>query len=266
MNRIKINGIDLSYRDRGAGIPVVFLHAFPLNQTMWDEQIDFLSSKFRVVTLDWRGFGESTPGSGETTLDSMAGDLAGLLDHLSIEKAVICGLSMGGYAAFAFFRKHPDRIRGLILADTRATADSEDGKRGRFEMAATVRSKGPAALVETMTRRLIGQTSFNENPAVVERVGRMIMSNNSEGIAQALVAMAARPDSSDLLARIDCPTLVICGEEDTLTPPEEARMISRAIAGSILELIPRAGHLPNVEQPDVFNRVVLKFLESQSPQ
>jgi 3-oxoadipate enol-lactonase len=258
----RINGI--AYRDEGAGRPIVFLHAFPLNQTMWDEQVAALASTHRVITFDWRGFGESPLGNGISTMEDWADDLAGLLHGLSIERAIIGGLSMGGYASFAFHRKYPEKISALILADTRATADNEEVKRGRYEMAELARDKGAPALIKAledkMLPRLLGETTQRTKPAVVERVKAMIESGQPEGIAQALLAMAVRPDSTDLLPQIGCPTLIIVGNEDNLTPPSESEKIGQAIPDSTLAIIDDAGHLPNIEQPGSFNLVISRFL------
>ncbi len=251
---------DIAYRDEGSGKPIVFLHAFPLNQTMWDEQVAEFASTNRVVTFDWRGFGESTLGSGISSLEDYADDLAGLLNRLSIDRAIICGLSMGGYASFAFRRKYPDRISALILADTRATPDNEEGKQARHEMADLARKKGASALVDKMLPRLLGETSQRNKPALVKRVKMMIESGEPEGIAQALLAMAGRPDCTALLPQIDCPALIIVGNEDKLTPPTESEKINQAIPGSTLAIIDEAGHLPNIEQPASFNFAISRFL------
>jgi 3-oxoadipate enol-lactonase len=256
-----MNMIDgIAYRDEGAGRPIVFLHAFPLNQTMWDEQVAAFASTYRVITFDWRGFGESRLRDGVSTMEDFADDLAGLLHRLSIDQAIICGLSMGGYASFAFHRKYSGRISALILADTRATPDNEEGKRGRYEMAELARDKGAPALVDKMLPRLLGETTQRNRPAVVERVKSMIESGQPEGIARALQAMAGRPDSTDLLPQIGYPALIIVGNEDKLTPPSEAEKMDQAIPDSTLAIIDDAGHLPNIEQPESFNGVISQFL------
>ncbi|MCI0336139.1 MAG: alpha/beta hydrolase [Acidobacteria bacterium] len=264
MKRIKVNGAELAYRDEGSGEPIVFLHAFPLNQTLWDGQLAAFASDYRVITFDWRGFGHSTLGDRILTMDVFADDLTGLLQELSIERAIICGLSMGGYAAFAFYRKAPERVSALILADTRSTPDNEEGKRGRLEMAELVRNNGAPALVDIMIPRLFGETTLRNNPQVAERVKAMIESSQPEGVAQALLAMAGRVDSTDMLPQISCPTLIIVGNEDKLTPPDESEKMSQAIPGSILEIILNAGHLTNIEQPESFNRSVSDFLSSRN--
>lgn len=260
MNSATINGIEISYGDRGSGRPIVFLHAFPLNQSMWNDQVEALSGDYRVITPDWRGFGGSSPGP--ATMDDFADDLAGLLDHLGVTEPIICGLSMGGYAAMAFLRRHPGRISALILADTRSTPDTEEARRTRLETAASVRRDGVAILLPGMTQRLLGQSTLATRPDIVERVNSMILSANSEGVARALEAMAAREDSTGLLRNVDVPTLIICGEEDVLTPPAEASQMSRAVHGSQLTLIAGAGHLPNIEKSAEFNETVMAFLRN----
>jgi pimeloyl-ACP methyl ester carboxylesterase len=260
MKKVRIHGAELAYRDEGSGKPIVFLHAFPLNQTMWDDQVSALASDYRVISCDWRGFGQSTLGDGISSLETFADDVAGLLRELSLSKAVICGLSMGGYGAFAFYRKYSQMVTALILADTKAGADTEEGKKGRSEMAELARSKGPSALVEIMTPRLLGESTLKNDPNAVKRVKTMIESAQAEGIAQALTAMADRPDSTELLSQINRPTLIIVGKEDKLTPPSEAEKMNQAIAGSALELVQNCGHLPNIERPESFNRAVRGFL------
>lgn len=264
MKRIKVNDVELACRDEGGsegrGAPLVLLHAFPLDQRMWDEQIAAFASRLRVVTFDWRGFGESTLGDGASTMEVFADDVARLLDALAIERATICGLSMGGYAALAFYRKYAERVAALILADTRPGTDTEEGKRGRYEMAELARRSGASALVDKMIPKLLGPVTQQTKPQVVERVRTMIEGNNAEGIARALIGMAERADSTELLARIECPALVIVGSDDGITPPSEAEKMSQAISGARLVTIAGAGHLSNLEQPDEFNRAVAGFL------
>ncbi|MFN0111207.1 MAG: alpha/beta fold hydrolase [Blastocatellia bacterium] len=260
MKTLNVNGVELAYQDEGKGAPVVFLHAFPLNQTMWNEQVAEFSATHRIITLDWRGFGDSSLGAENSSPSIFADDLAGLLDRLKIERATICGLSMGGYSAFAFYRKHAERVSALILCDTRATADSEEGKQARFEMAETARRNGASAMIEPMIPRLLGETTRQTKPAIIERVTKMIEVAQPEGIAQALIGMACRNDSTDLLPQISCPTLIVVGEEDKLTPPSDAENMHRAIASSQLQIINQAGHLPNLETTATFNRIVGQFL------
>lgn len=260
MKKTKINDIELAYRDEGQGKPIVFLHAFPLNQTMWDEQIAEFSSAYRVITFDWRGFGSSGLGSENSSMGVFADDLSALLNHLEIKNATICGLSMGGYAAFAFYRKYTDQVNALILCDTRATADTEENKQARYEMAELARQSEASSIVELMTPRLLGETTLKARPQIIERVKKMIETDNPQGIAQALIGMAHRNDSTNSLSEIRCPTLILVGNEDKLTPPSDAEKMNSAIPSSELKIINQAGHLPNLEASAVFNQFVGEFL------
>lgn len=262
MKTALVNSVSISYRDEGEGMPLIFLHAFPLSQRMWDDQVAAFSGTHRVITFDWRGFGESSLPESSSDMSSFAEDLAGLMDCLRIDRAVICGLSMGGYAALSFLRTYAHRVEALILADTRATADTEEGRRNRLTMAALVREEGPGAIVNQMISRLLGAKSIDNNPGVVSRVRAMIEKNCSDGIARALVGMAVRPDSTSLLSQLRCPTLVIVGEDDLLTPPSDAEAMATLIPGAKLAVIKGVGHLPNIEWPAEFNRILEGFLLS----
>jgi pimeloyl-ACP methyl ester carboxylesterase len=258
----KINGINLAYTDQGQGLPVVFLHAFPQSRAMWESQVQALSGTHRIVTLDFRGFGESDAPLWHYTLDQFADDVKGLLDHLSIRQAVLVGLSMGGYTLFAFYRKYAGRVKGLVLADTRAQPDTEEGRAGRFAMAQTAYTKGASAIADIMLPKLLSPVALQTKPELVGQVRATIEQTQISGIAGALMAMAERPDSVPLLAQIACPTLVITGELDGPTPPADGKLIAERIPGARLELIPQAGHLSNLEQPEAFNRALLSFLNN----
>jgi len=257
MHTAQVNGVELAYRDEGQGQPILLIHAFPLSSAMWEDQIDALATRFRVITPDLRGFRATARGSGAASLDQHADDLAGLLDHLGIEKATVVGLSMGGYISFALLRRHRARIERLILADTRAGADSEEAKEGREKNARLAEAEGAGAIAEQMLPKLL---SAGASDAVRDEVRKIIEANDRAGLAAALRAMAARPDSTPLLATIDVPTLIIVGTEDALTPPSESQAMHAAIAGSRLVEIPGAGHLSNVEAPDAFNAAVEEFM------
>lgn len=261
MKKLKVNDVELAYRDEGSGPPLVFLHAFPLNQTMWDDQVAAFSTSHRVITFDWRGFGASGQGSENSSLTIFADDLAALLDLLEIKSATICGLSMGGYAAFAFYRKYASQVSALILCDTRATADTEEGKQARREMAEFASNHGASAISEAMIPRLLGDTTLQTKPEIIKRVKQMIEGAQAAGIAQALIGMANRIDSTDLLKEITCPTLIVVGNEDKLTPPSDAEKMNQAIASSQLKVINNAGHLPNLEATETFNQTVGDFLK-----
>lgn len=263
MKKIKVNDVDLAYRDEGAGEAIVFLHAFALTQRMWDEQVEAFATKCRVITFDWRGFGESTLGEQNTSMDVFADDLAGLLDALQIECATICGLSMGGYAAFAFYRKYGSRVASLILADTRAGNDTEEAKLARYKMAERVRREGLSFLPDEVLSKWLAPSTISNRPRVVEQVRSMIINNQPAGVVSAQTAMAERLDSTPLLAQIRCPTLVIVGEQDSLTPLSEAEKICTAIPAAHLKVINDSGHLSNIEQPEFFNQAIVAFLEAR---
>jgi 3-oxoadipate enol-lactonase len=258
--KARIAGGELSYDVRGSGPALLLLHAFPLGMAMWDDQARALSSAFQVVRFDCRGFGGSPPGEGLLTMEAVANDGAALLDHLDIPSATVCGVSMGGYAAFAFVRRHASRLRGLVLADTKAGADTDQARRTRAEQAAKVRREGTAAIADVVLPKLVGKTTHEQRPQVVARLREMILANPPRGIADALAGLAARADSTPTLREIRVPTLVVCGEEDVITPPAEAEAMQAAIPGSTLELLPKAGHLASVETPEAFNRVLDAFL------
>jgi 3-oxoadipate enol-lactonase len=255
----RINGITLAYSDRGTGLPLVFLHAFPLNRTMWAPQEDALALEFRIITVDLRGHGESDAPLWLYTLDQSADDVRALLDHLAIQQALFVGLSMGGYILFAFYRKYAARVKGLILADTRAQADTEEGKQGRFQMAQTGYKNGPSAIADIMIPKLLSPATIQAKPEIVQNVRAMIEHNQISGIAGDLMAMAERPDSLPLLPRISCPTQLIVGDLDQATPPSDAKLMAEKIPGARLAIIPGAAHLSNLEQPEAFNQIVAAF-------
>jgi 3-oxoadipate enol-lactonase len=258
----KINGVTLAFNDQGVGFPLVFLHAFPLNRTMWAEQEKALSPQFRVITIDLRGHGESDAPLWRYTLDQAADDVMGLLDHLSIRQAVFVGLSMGGYILFALYRRYADRVKGLVLANTRAQADTAEGKQGRFQMAQTAYKNSPSAIADIMIPKLLSPDTIQEKPDLVRRVRGMIEGNQISGIAGDLMAMAERPDSVPLLKQITRPTQIIVGELDVPTPPADAKLMAERIPGARLAIIPGAAHLSNLEHPDLFNDTIRSFVSN----
>ncbi len=262
--KIAINNTYLAYDDHGIGLPVIFLHAFPLNRQMWQGEMTALlgDERYRLVALDWRGFGESDITTPISTMELFADDVAGLMDLLGIQKAILCGLSMGGYAAFAFLRKYPQRLAGLILADTRPGADSPEAQANRENVARIAETQGTGAVADLQVPRLISEYARQHHPDVENRIRQMIYVATPQGIAAASRGMAQRADSTGLLASIACPTLVIVGEQDTLTPPTVAQEYASQIPGAQYAVIPRAGHLSNLEQPELFLQVVRGFLGS----
>jgi len=262
--KARIAGTEIEYEADGDGPTVLFLHAFPLGLFMWDAQATALRATHRVVRFDARGFGGSPRGDSLLTMERIADDGAALLDHLGLSQAVVAGCSMGGYAAFAFVRRHADRLMGLVLQDTRAGADSEDARKGRATLAQRVRKEGAVAAADAFLPKLLGETTHEERPELRTYVRERILANPPAGIANALGGLAARADSTPTLREIRVPTLVVCGAEDTVTPVTESEALRRSIAGSRLEVIPRAGHLSNLENPAAFNEVLMSFLAGRS--
>ncbi len=258
---INIGSTRLSYDDQGTGTPILWIHGYPLNRTMWSPQIACLSVGMRHVSPDLRGFGQSDAPDEVYTMDRYADDLVAVLDDAGIDRAIIAGLSMGGYVAMAFARKHARRMSALILADTRATPDTPEAAKGRQQSAQKALTEGVAAVVEPMLTKLLCATTQREKPEVVSRVKAMMLGTRPAGVAGALQGMAQRPDSRPGLPDSRVPTLVLVGEEDAITPPAESEEITRLISGARLERIPDAGHMPNIEQPASFNAAVATFVQ-----
>jgi pimeloyl-ACP methyl ester carboxylesterase len=245
---------------------VLLLHAFPLAAEMWAPQLAAVPSGWRFVAPDLRGFGASAPDAGEErawSMDDYARDAIALLDHLDVREPVVCGLSMGGYAAFALLRLAPARVRGLVLADTRPDPDSPDGRAAREQALLTVERDGVRALAEGMLARLLGRTSITTRPRVVEAVRGLAGAQSPEAVAPALHRLMTRPDSTPLLASLTCPTLIVAGEEDEITGPDVARQMHGQVADAGLALIGHAGHLSSLEQPEAFNEALDRFLSER---
>lgn len=253
----QVQGITLHYEEHGQGLAIVFVHAFPLNSQMWNPQISALAPDFRLIIPDLRGFGTSEVPAGPYTMEIFADDLAALLDQLEISQAVICGLSMGGYIAFAFLRRHAERVRALVLADTRATADIEPARVTREANAQLAETHGARAIADQMLVSLLTTDASQELRAHVRSI---IEHNNPNGIAGALRGMALRSDSTELFSQIKVPTLLLVGDQDSLTPPSEMQSMREAIAHSDMIVIPGAGHISNLENPTAFNVALRDFL------
>lgn len=256
-----VGSLEIGYDDVGTGIPVLFAHAFPLNRTMWAPNVSALVDRCRCVAMDFRGFGETTL-TPPYSMEQYADDLAHLLDVLHIEKVVVVGCSMGGYVSFAFWRRHRDRVRALVLADTRPGADSEETVVRRRQLIELARTEGSTAVANAQIASIVGKTTREKQPDTYDAVHRMMAQAPADGIIGALEAMMSRPDSTALLATIDVPTLIVVGDEDVPTPPKEARAMHEKLPGSTLEVIAGAGHLSNLERPAAFNHVLTEFLVS----
>ena len=255
----------MSWLQAGQGRPVILVHGFPLTAEMWRPQLDDVPHGWMLIAPDLPGFGESVPDPARpdaaapaTSMDDYADAVLAVMRHLNIEQAAIGGLSMGGYVTFAIHRKAAQRFGAMLLADTRAEADTPEGRAGREKMQAAVRADGPQAAADAMMAKLIGPRA--SDPARVAVVRDLILRNQPNGIIAALEGLKSRPDSTPQLAQITCPTLVIVGDQDELTPVPLSEGMARQVRHAELVVIPAAAHLANVEEPQAFNRALWAFL------
>lgn len=258
---IDVGALRLGVEDHGDGPTLLFIHGFPLDRTLWAHQVAALAG-WRRVAPDLRGFGSTVAPEGGRRIATYADDLVALLDRLGVRRAVVVGLSMGGYVAFDLVRRHRDRVAGLILMDTRAEADGSDARMARDQLIALARSEGVRAVGERMLPRLVGHSTRQTAPRLVERVREMIMRASLTGVLAALEAMRDREDATTVLGDIDVPTLVVVGEEDELTPPAVARRMADGIRSAGMTLVPGAGHLAPLESPAAVTRACAEFLAS----
>lgn len=254
-----ISGATMYYVEKGRGTPIVLLHGFPLDGRMWAGQIESLLASHRVIAPDFRGFGQSPP-SGPFTMEALADDVHALAQHLKATPFVLAGLSMGGYVALAYARKYAADLRGLILLDTKAEADTAEGREGRGKMIQLVREKGSAAVGDAMQPRLLPPDAIKSRPRVVKRLREMTDGTPAITIENALVAMRDRPDQTEMLGAIAAPTLVITGDADAITPPAMCEAMQRKIPKSQLVIIKGAGHMTTMEQPEQVNAAMAGFL------
>jgi 3-oxoadipate enol-lactonase len=253
----------MSYIDSCDQLTLLCIHGFPLSSAMWEPQVEDLAHYARIIAPDLRGHGRSDVTLPPYSVGQLADDCLDLLDFLGVFRPVVlCGLSMGGYVAFEFFRRHPERVAGIILAATKAKADTEEGKAGRDAMIEKAKTEGVTAVAAAMLPKLLAPGNYDDDPELVEFVQEMMEETSLDGVIGALQAMKERPDSMGTLAAIDVPTLIIHGAEDRLIPLAEAQAMKAACRSAELVVIPDAGHLPNLEQIDDFNDAVIDFLES----
>lgn len=254
----------IKFEEHGEGTPLVLLHAFPLSRGMWKPQIGALvSENIRLILPDLRGFGETKSPAEISTMEEMALDVAELLDNLKIEKAMIGGLSMGGYVAFALFRLKPDLFSGFILCDTTSAADTQEKRENRFKLIKKVEEAGTQALIENMLPSLVGEFTKKNKPELILELEQRFADTEPMATIAALRGMAERKDSTNLLPAIDIPTLFVFGENDALTDTETARIMQSQVKSSELRIIKNAGHYSNLEQPEQFNRALISFIGEQ---
>jgi 3-oxoadipate enol-lactonase len=266
--QIQLRDFQMEFEDTGGnGLPLLLIHGYPLNHTLWQPQIEGLADVGRLIAPDLRGFGRSQATPAPYSMDMLASDCCALLDALGVtQPVVVCGLSMGGYVAFAFYRRYVARVAGLILTATRAAPDSPEMRATRLKSAEFVRNSadGVSAMARAMLLSLLSSQSHQARPELVEQARAMMESSSVEGIVGALLGMRERPDSTSLLAQIDKPALIVHGADDSIIPLAEAQAMQAAIKGSRLVVIPGAAHLPNLEQAELFNAAVREFIRETS--
>lgn len=262
---IPVNDFILSYDDVGEGsVPIIFLHGYPFDKTMWQGQVDFLQTSFRLIAFDLRGFGKSRDEESALTIDLFADDLIAFMDKLSIDKAVICGLSMGGYIVLNVMKRFPARFEALILCDTQCIADTAEAKEKRYKTIDEIAVHGPGPFNERFVKSVFHKDSISNKKELVDQLRHVVFSNSKHIISQGLVALARRSETCSFLNGITIPTLIICGREDAITPLAQSEMMHAAIKGSTLRVIDQAGHVSNLEQPVEFNHHLLDFLSGYS--
>jgi pimeloyl-ACP methyl ester carboxylesterase len=259
--KVRSGDAEIVYEVMGDGPAVVLLHAFPLNRVLWRPVAERLASRYRVLLMDLRGHGESGAGNGPATMEKHALDLARVCDAAGIGRAVFGGVSIGGYVLLEFWRRCRERVRGLMLADTRAQADSDAARAARLQAADEVEKHGPTQFLEAMLPRILGESTQRGRRDLMEAAQAMARQMTVAGIAAVQRGMAERPDSLSTLPTISVPTLLLFGEEDQATPPAEGELMQAQIPGAALRILPRAGHVSVFEQPDEAHQVIRTFLD-----
>jgi len=262
-NNIKlfVNNLVVSYTDQGSdNAPVIiFIHGFPLNKTMWNNQVEALKGRYRVIAYDIRGHGESDAGNDDLSIELFAADLIQFMDMLKIEKASLCGLSMGGYIALNAIEHHPERFEALVLSDTNCQADSEEGKEKRMKSIHSILKNGVSNYADESVKNLFTHESFSTHEEEITSVKKMICNTSEESICCTLLALSARKETCNRLSGIDVPVLILVGEEDKITPPEVSTLMREKIKDSTMYVIPHAAHLSNLEQPEEYNEQLMRF-------
>ncbi len=260
---LDLGGLSIFYNEDGRGEPLLLIHGFPLSSDMWEPQRAALMHRFRVITPDLRGMGKSDVPTGGYSMDAYADDLIALLDHLGIGQVVVGGMSMGGYVAFALLRRAPDRVKGMILIDTKATADDDEMLAKRRSLIEQVRAEGSRAAVDTS--KMFTERTHQERPELVEYLQHIMVANPPDGIVGALQAMIERPDSTALLRDLAVPVLIIVGSDDPLTPPSTAKAMQDALPQASLVVIDGAAHASNLEHPEAVNKAILDWASILPP-
>ena len=258
----RINNFNLSYDDLGeGGVPIIFLHGFPFNKQMWQVQLEFLKVTNRVIACDIRGFGNSKDEESVLSMDLFGDDLIQFLDKLNIDKAIVCGLSMGGYIALNAYKRYPDRFDALILCDTQCVADTLEVKTKRLMLIDEIALNSTENFTEGFVKNVFHKDSLTQKKEIVEELRNVILSNSKHIISMGLRALAKRSETCSVLSKIKIPTLIICGREDLITPLAQSEFMNKSIEGSIFHIVDDAGHVSNLEQAHEFNKHLHDFLK-----
>lgn len=258
---ITINDVTISYNDYGTGImPIIFLHGFPFDKTSWQPQMESLKNTHRVIAYDIRGFGKSTTGKSSPSIRLFADDLIQFMDGLSINKAVVCGLSMGGYILLNAISRYPNRFEAIVLCDTQCIADSDETKEKRNETIVQIKANGLKSFAQGFIKNIFCQESLDTKKELVERINKIILSTPFNSVVETLGALTQRENMCSTLNKISVPTLILCGKEDVVTVPEESEFLQDNIENSTLYIIDNAGHLSNLEQSGEFNQHLANFI------
>jgi len=264
MMKVRSDDAEISFALVGRGPDVVLLHPFPAHREFWRPVAESLADEYRLIMPDLRGHGDSSTGEGPATMEKHAADLERVCDETGVGRAVFAGVSIGGYVLFEFWRRNRARFSGLLLSDTKAAADTDEARASRLQSADDVEKYGPEKFIDELTPRLLGDTTRTTRPDRVDAARQMMRKATVQGIAAVQRGMASRPDSTPTLATIDVPTLLVFGDEDVLTTPAEGRAMQQQLAGSKLQIIPRAGHYAIFEQPDDAVRILRPWLDSMA--
>ncbi len=262
MMKVAVNGVSLHYEDEGAGTPLLLIHGFPLASNIWKRQIEGLKKDFRVIAPDLRGFGRSEAPSAGYSMDSYSDDVAGLMDHLGLRSAVVCGMSMGGYVLLNLLDRYRERIKGACFMVTRCGADDADGKARRTALAEEVMRSGVDVAAEAFARILFAPGAVERTPEIAAEIADLMLGMNRDGLAGGLVAMRERPDYCGRLSGFRLPALVIGGAQDQAIPVEESRILARLLPDASLVIIPDSGHMVMMEQPEAVNSALAGFLRT----
>ncbi len=261
MTKHNINGLNVVEHGESNPQALIFIHAFPLCNRMWDKQVEAFQNKYKVIVYDLRGLGYSEATDTVFTIDSHVEDLIAIINSLKLEKPVICGLSMGGYIALRALELGQNKFKAAILCDTKSEADTNINKINRAKQIKQIKAGDKAAFYGNFVKGAVSEKNYSENPALLEFVNTMMGWQKDIAVAGALMTLAARTDTTEFLERIDLPVLVVVGKEDKLTPPEYSKLIYGKIRNADISMIDNAGHFSNMENPEEFNKVVAKFLK-----